>query len=229
MLLTITYKGNNANILSYLLHKNPFRPQTIELNYGKAHVYYPIIDDSILQVALLLDLNPIDIVRGRHKGNNSYGLFDYVNDRPYVASSFLSTAIARAFRTAMAGRCDKYPESVKEKLQLTASITMLPCFGGETIIQKLFTPLGYTVQVTDFPLDCTFPEWGQSCYFNVTISGKICLSELLTHLYVLIPVLDNAKHYWIGEEEIEKLLRNGEGWLQDHPMKEFITDRKSVV
>jgi 3' terminal RNA ribose 2'-O-methyltransferase Hen1 len=45
------------------------------------------------------------------------------------------------------------------------------------------------------------------------------------HLYVLIPVFDNAKHYWIGEDEIEKLLAKGEGWLAGHPEKEEITRR----
>jgi 3' terminal RNA ribose 2'-O-methyltransferase Hen1 len=48
---------------------------------------------------------------------------------------------------------------------------------------------------------------------------------LLTHLYVLIPVFDNEKHYFVGDDELEKLLAKGAGWLASHPEKEQITRR----
>ncbi len=225
MLLTITYNGTNASDLGFLLHKNPSRPQTVKLNYGNAHVFYPEANENTCTAALLLDLNPIDLARGKN-GKESEGLlFDYVNDRPYVASSFLSTAISHVYGTAMTGRCDKLPEMASAKLPLTASITMLPCYSGSETIKKLFEPLGYKVQTEGFKLDNAFQQWGESRYYNITISGEVKLSELLTHIYVLIPVLDNVKHYWIGQDEIEKLLRHGEGWLSDHPMKEYITSR----
>ena len=51
------------------------------------------------------------------------------------------------------------------------------------------------------------------------------LAELLTHVYVLLPVADNRKHYVIGEAEVEKLLARGEGWLDEHPRKDFIVRR----
>jgi len=225
LLLTITNRGKNAGDLGYLLHKNPARPQTFELSYGKAHVFYPVAEEEVCTAALLLDLNPIELVRDRKGKGEPAGLFDYVNDRPYAASSFMSTAIARVFGTALGGRCDKRPELVDMRLDLEAAVTMLPCYRGEELIEELFAPLGYTVSCESFPLDEKFEDWGQSRYFNVSLRGKQRLCDLLQHLFVLIPVLDSAKHYWVNAEEIEKLLRHGEGWLEDHPMKEFIAFR----
>lgn len=223
MLLTITCEGENAEGLSYLLHKNPARPQSIELNYGRAHIFYPEAEEGRYTAALLLDINPVDLARGSKDGQD--GLFDYVNDRPYAASSFLSTAISNVYGTAMSGRCVKMPELALTKLPLTAGISTLPCAGGEELLAKLFEPLGYAVTAENIPLDPAFPEWGKSRYYKVSLSAEIRLADLLTHLYLLIPVLDSAKHYWIGEDEIAKLLKHGEGWLQNHPMKEFITSR----
>ena len=78
----------------------------------------------------------------------------------------------------------------------------------------MFEPLGYAVEAVRHPLDERFPEWGESPYFSVTISKTTTLSELLTHLYVLIPVFDNQKHYFVGDDELEKLLGQGRaaGW-----------------
>jgi 3' terminal RNA ribose 2'-O-methyltransferase Hen1 len=226
MLLTITYRGPNATDLGYLLHKNPGRPQSVQLNYGVAHVFYPVAEDDVCTAALLLDVNPIDLARGRRgkgKGKDGYGgLFDYVNDRPYVTSSFVSTAIARVYGTALSGRCDAKPELAEMRLDLTAEITMLPCDGGAERIEALFAPLGYDVTTESFPLDEKFEAWGESRYHNVTLTGKHRLMDLLSHLYVLIPVLDRTKHYWVSEAEVEKLLRHGAGWLESHPMKEVI-------
>ncbi len=225
MLLTITYTGSPATDLGYLLHKNPARPQTVELSYGLAHVFYPECTLERCTAALLLDMDPIDLARGKRGSSGEGGLFDYVNDRPYVASSFLSAAISRVFGTALGGRCAKKPELAQKKLALKACITTLPCKGGEDVIRRLFEPLGYEVSVAGRPLDGQFPQWGQSRYYQVILQGEVRLSELLNHLYVLIPAMDAEKHYWVGEEEIEKLLAHGEGWLAQHPEKPLITRR----
>jgi 3' terminal RNA ribose 2'-O-methyltransferase Hen1 len=97
--------------------------------------------------------------------------------------------------------------------------------GGELLIRRLFEPLGYTVSLEQYRLDAKFPEWGQSKYFTLKLSGNLKVKELLSHLYVLIPVLDNEKHYWVSQHEVEKLLQKGEGWLKGHPEKEQIIKR----
>src|SRR6185503_14184021 len=88
-----------------------------------------------------------------------------------------------------------------------------------------FEPLGYEVSVGRHELDDHFPEWDGSPYYTVELRGNVRLRELLTHIYVLVPVLDNEKHYWVGDDEVEKLIRHGSGWLAAHPEKEEITKR----
>ena len=224
MLLTITYKGKNTQELGFLLHKNPDRAQQFELAYGKAYVFYPEVSDESTTAALLLDIDPLDLARGK-VGSRDGGLFDYVNDRPYAATSFLSTAMVRIFGTAMNGKCDKRQELADTPLDLTARLASLKDNGDTELAKQLFEPLGYTVTVSRTQLDEKFPEWGISPYIDLTISGKVKLSELLNHIYVLIPVFDKQKHYYIAEDEIKKLLEHGEGWLADHPQKEKITRR----
>lgn len=224
MLLTITYMGQNTQDLGYLLHKNPARPQEFRLPLGKAYVFYPEISDEKTTAALLLDLDPLDISRGK-PGRKPGKLSDYVNDRPYVASSFLSSAISRVFNAAMSGRCEKRQELADSPLELTACVYMLPVREKKEILNEIFEPLGYTLSYECFPVDEHFPEWGESPYVNLTICGKVRLAELLRHLYVLIPVFDRQKHYFVSKEEIEKLLLHGAGWLEDHPARERIVRR----
>jgi len=224
MLLTITYTGKNTTDLGYLLFKNPNRPQVFELNYGRAYVFYPEVSDERTTAALLLDIDPIDLAKGK-VGTKGGGLFDYVNDRPYVSSSFMSTAISNVYSTAMTGRADSRQALSDSALDLAATVTMLPCRGDREKLTSVFEPLGYEVSYETFLSDESHPEWGESNYVNLTIKGKVRLRDLLKHLYVLIPVFDRQKHYWVGSDEIEKLLRLGDDWLPDHPEKTYITAR----
>ncbi len=75
------------------------------------------------------------------------------------------------------------------------------------------------------PLDERFPEWGGSRFFRVALAGVRRLSELLNHLYVLLPVLDDDTHCWIDEGEVESMLAKGEGWLETHPARDAIVRR----
>ncbi|MGB3291814.1 MAG: 3' terminal RNA ribose 2'-O-methyltransferase Hen1 [Phormidesmis sp.] len=225
MLLTITTTHQPATDLGYLLHKHPERCQSFDLSFGKAHVFYPESSPERCTATLLLEVDPVGLVRGKVSSRQAGRLDQYVNDRPYVASSFLSVAIAQVFRTAITGRCKDRPELAAAPIPLTVTIPVLPCRGGEAFLRDLFEPLGYEVTGRSLPLDETFPDWKDSDYIAATLTNMVRLADLLSHLYVLIPVLDNDKHYWIGEEEVEKLLRHGEGWLNEHPHKETIAQR----
>lgn len=224
MLLTITTTHQPAADLGFLLHKHPDRVQEFDLSFGQAVVYYPQACEEACSACLLLKIDPVDMVRGRKK-NPSFLLNHYVNDRPYVASSFMSSAISRVFGTAMSGRCNARPELAETPIPLTAQIEVLPVRHSPDLVTRLFAPLGYTVETVRHPLDEHFPDWGESHYFSVSLSGTVTLSQLLTHLYVLIPVFDNAKHYYIGDDELEKLLSKGDGWLSDHPEMKQISRR----
>jgi 3' terminal RNA ribose 2'-O-methyltransferase Hen1 len=224
MLLTISTDHNPATDLGFLLHKHSERFQSFDLSFGQAHVFYPEATEDRCTACLMLDVDPVGMVRRKGR-NQSFLLGHYVNDRPYVASSFLSVAISQVFGTAMGGRCKDRPELVTTPIPLTARLDVLPVRGGEDFLHRMFEPLGYTVEAVRQPLDEQFPEWGESPYYSATISGTKTLSELLTHLYVLVPVFDNEKHYFVGEDELEKLLAKGGGWLASHPEKEQITRR----
>jgi 3' terminal RNA ribose 2'-O-methyltransferase Hen1 len=216
MLLTITTTHRPASDLGYLLHKHPDRCQTFDLSFGKARVFYPEVGVERCSACLLLDVDPVGMVRGKNP-NSRFVLGQYVNDRPYTASSFMSVAIAQVFGSALQGRSKDRPQLVETPVPLSARIDVLPVRGGERFLQRVFDPLGYVVEAARCPLDEQFPEWGESPYFSVTIRKTTTLADLLAHLYVLIPVFDNQKHYFVGEDEMEKLLRKGESWLAAHP------------
>jgi len=212
--------------LGYLLHKNPANLHSFDLSFGHAHVFYPETHDDLCTAALLLDVDPVGLVRNRRGPAGEGGLLDqYVNDRPYVASSFLSVAIAKVFGTAIGGRSKSRQELADTAIPLSARISVLPCKPGEAFIHDLFEPLGYEVTTQRHALDEKFPEWGESPYYTVELKAEVRLQDLLSHVYVLVPVLDAEKHYWVGDDEVDKLMRHGEGWLAAHPHKEVIVKR----
>lgn len=213
-----------ASDLGYLLHKHPGKVQAFDLPVGRAHVFYPEVSDERCTVALLLEVDPIALVRGK-KFTDSFSLGQYVNDRPYAASSMVAVAMARVFNTAMTGRCNVRPELAANPVSLEVHIPALPCRGGVMLAERLFAPMGWVVDATPVVADPQVPRWGDSPYVDLHLSGRIRLADALHHLYVMLPVLDDAKHYWVGVDEVEKLIRVGSGWLSSHPDRELITRR----
>lgn len=224
MLLTITTTHQPATDLGYLLYKHPARVQAFDLAFGTAHVFYPEATTERCTAALLLDIDPVGLIRRTAK-NSGFALAQYVNDRPYAASSFLSVAINQIYGTALAGTCRDRPQLAAMPLPLEATVAVVPSRGGADLLTRLFAPLGYELTLVRHPLDAQFPEWGNSHYYTVTLQAHVRLQDLLSHLYVLIPVLDNDKHYFVGTEEVEKLLRHGADWLATHPEKALIAER----
>jgi 3' terminal RNA ribose 2'-O-methyltransferase Hen1 len=225
VLLTLSTTMPQATDLGFLLHKHPDKGQSFSTSMGMAHVFWPEAGDERTTVALLLEVDPIALVRGKGRRDSGFSLAQYVNDRPYAASSMLSVALGRVFRTALTGRCDARPELVGTPLPLEVHLPALPSRGGSALVERLFGPLGWTVAATPLPLDPEIPEWGESRYVDVTLSGDIVLADALAHLYLLIPVLDDNKHYWVSQDEVEKLMRMGGAWLAGHPERDLITRR----
>lgn len=225
MLLTITTTHQPATDLGYLLHKNPARCQSFELTFGTGNVFYPEATEEKCTVALLLEVDTVEMVRGRHGSHTPPVIDQYISDRPYVASSLLSVAISGVFGSALNGQCKARPDLVNTPMPFTVTMPVLPCRGGEQFLRRLFEPLSYRVGATRHKLDERFPEWGESPYFSVQLQKTATLRELLTTLYVLIPVLDDRKHYFVDSAEVDKLLERGKGWLAQHPEKENIARR----
>lgn len=228
MLLTLKTKRYPASDLGYLLHKNPAKMHSFDVSVGKAHLFFPEVGPQECCAALLLDIDPISLVKTK-KGHfdDSFILDQYVNDRPYVASSFLSMAIARVFRDSLKGVCKDKPELLSSPWPFEASIFSLPSQSrsGQELIRSLFEPLGYHVAIEAVLLNENNRDWGEAETYTVHLKKECYLKELLSHLYVLIPVLDNQKHYWISEHEVEKLMTHGQGWLSSHPNRDLIMAR----
>ncbi|GAB2601607.1 3' terminal RNA ribose 2'-O-methyltransferase Hen1 [Streptomyces capparidis] len=232
MFLTISTTGDDQTPptdLGYLLHKHPDKAQQFSTSHGDAHVFYPEASPDRCTAALLLDVDPVALVRrGKGKGRGGApdsALASYVNDRPYAASSLLAVALRTVFASALRGRCDARPELVARALPLRVEVPALPARGGAELVRRLFEPLGWAVEAEPVPLDEEFPEWGGSRYVRLVLTGERTVAEALRHLYVLLPVLDDAKHYWVAEDEVDKLLRAGEGWLAHHPEQALISRR----
>ncbi|MCX5072871.1 3' terminal RNA ribose 2'-O-methyltransferase Hen1 [Streptomyces sp. NBC_00513] len=233
MFLTISTTGTAARPatdLGFLLHKHPGKAQAFSTSHGTAHVFYPVASDEECTAALLLEVDPVALVRrGQGKGRGGapdVALAQYVNDRPYAASSLLAVALSGVFRSALKGQCLARPELPEQIRPLRIEIPALPARGGEELVRRLFGPLGWeSVGVTRVPLDERFPEWGDSRYVRLVLEGELRLADALRQLYVLLPVLDDAKHYWVAPDEVDKLLRAGDGWLAGHPENGLITAR----
>lgn len=233
MFLTISTTGTPerpATDLGFLLHKHPDRAQTFSTSHGTAHVLYPEASTERCTAALLLEIDPVALVR-RSKGKGRGGAPDaalarYVNDRPYAASSLLAVALSTVFKSALRGVCAALPERAASPLPLRIEIPAVPARGGAELVRALFGPLGWaSVGAEPVPLDERFPQWGDSRYVQLVLEGELRLADALRQLYILLPVLDDAKHYWVAPDEVDKLLRAGEGWLAEHPEQKLITSR----
>jgi 3' terminal RNA ribose 2'-O-methyltransferase Hen1 len=226
VLLTISTTHQPATDLGFLLHKNPGRQHVAEFGFGTARVVYPEAAGERCTAAVLVDVDAVGLVARRHNlAASRFALAHYVNDRPYAASSFLSVALGRLFGTAMSGRSKERQELADQPIPLEASLPVVPCRGGEDLARRLFGPLGYTVEARGLPLDPQFPEWGASRYLALRLAATVRLRSLLEHLFVLLPVLDDDKHYWVGADEVGKLLRRGGQWLAAHPEHDLIARR----
>jgi len=217
VLLTVTTTHRPATDLGYLLVKHPDKVHAFQVPTGTAYVMYPEAGEDRCTAALLLDVDPQRLQAQR----DTFELGQYVNDRPYAASSLLASALARVFRTALRGASADRPALASERIPLEIRVPVLR--GDAELAERLFGPLGWAVTATPIPLEPAIG--GDSKYVDLLLTGQLKLSDALNHLYVLLPVLDDAKHYWVAPDEIDKLLRSGAGWLAAHPAKALIARR----
>ncbi|MEZ6141737.1 MAG: 3' terminal RNA ribose 2'-O-methyltransferase Hen1 [Zavarzinella sp.] len=227
MHLTITVHMDNPGDLGYLLQKHPARVQQFQVSRAVlAHLFFSNQTATQITAHLVLDIDPILLVNMFRENPVGKEVFEnYVNDRPYVSSSLMSVAIAQVLGSALNGQCKQRPELVEQPFRLEAKLSTVPCRGGPDRVHELFAPLGYELELVQHLMDDNHPEYGVSPYVSITMRAVTTVRELLSHLYILIPVLDVRKHYWIGEDEIDKIKRHGAGWLENHPHYEQIVRR----
>jgi len=225
VLLTITTTHQPATDLGYLVAKHPDRTQSFDASFGQVHICWPEAGPQRATMALLLEVDPVALVRGKERSNEDGPLAQYVNDRPYVASSFLCVAMSRVLSSALNGKCRDKPELVEQPLPLEIRLEVVPSRGGPQLIEQLFEPLGYRIEAERLPRDEQVPAWGPSGLYSLKLEHTLPLSTALRHLYVLVPALDANKHHWVAQDEIDKLLAKGQGWLADHPQRKLISYR----
>ncbi|MEO9649373.1 MAG: 3' terminal RNA ribose 2'-O-methyltransferase Hen1 [Roseobacter sp.] len=206
----------SARDLGFLLHKHPDHVHTKKTSAGDATMFYPEISEERTTAVMHLEVDPVGLVRGKNQQSDGV-LAQYVNDRPYVANSFLSVAMGRSFAQTMAGKSKDRQELADQPLDFEIRVLPVALAGDRELLASLFEPLGYTILSPETVDD--------QMVIDLRLSACLRLVDILNHLHVLIPVMDNFKHYFVAQEEIDKLLAKGEGWLADHPAKELITRR----
>jgi 3' terminal RNA ribose 2'-O-methyltransferase Hen1 len=217
VLLTISSTHEPSDELGYLLAKHPNRVHSVELPFGTATVCFPEVGRARTTAALIVHVDPVGLVRRAAGVNGSipdgFALGQHVNDRPYSASSLLSVAISRSLGSALGGRSRERPELAATPIPLELGVPAVR--DADNLAATLFGPLGWRVERN--PVGPVHAE--------LRLSGTHRLAEALAQVYVLLPVLDDNKHYPVGAAEAEKLLRGGGEWLTTHPERELITRR----
>ena len=221
MLLTVTTSSPPATELGWLLHKHPDKVQRFDVKGGQAHVLYPEVSEARCTCALIVDIDPVTLVRGKPGSAGAGVVRDYVNDRPYTANSITAAAMCEVFRSALNGRCEGRERVATTPLALEATLASVRLGAGAERIGRLWGALGWEVEVT--PVDGT----GEDAKFaQLTLRGeRHTLGALLRQLAVLVPAMDGRKHHYVSANDIEVLVRRGAEWLGEHPDREWIAKR----
>lgn len=223
MHLSISTTHKPATDLGFLLYKHPKKLHTRGTSFSTNHCFFSEATDDLCTANLWVNVRELQEFELYRRFNNFENPF--INDRPYVAGSLMSTAMSEMFRTAMSGSCRERPELARSPIPLTIEVATVRCEDGIDFIKGIFEPLGYQVDLESYLLDEAFPNWGSSPYFKLRLQTNKELYLVLRQLFILLPVLDNQKHYWVDEAEQEKIIKMGEGWLQAHPMFSKIVSR----
>ena len=226
MFVTITSTAAPATDLGFLLHKHPGRAQTFDVAVGTAHVFYPEADEDRCTAALLLEVDPIGARRGRGPADGRRSRWRSTSTtgrtpRPRCWPSRWARSSAPRWRAA-ATHGPSWPTVRCRWIHVPGAA--VPRRRGE-VVERLFAPLGWTVEADAGAAGPDVPGVGRLRYVDLRLTGDLRLADALNHLYVLLPVLDDAKHYWVSTDEVDKLLRAGAGWLPTHPERDLITRR----
>ena len=220
MQLTIKAEGDNVKAISYLLSKNPnnlyernHKGHLVRLFYGKS-------TEKELEVTVFVTPDPIELIKNN---SSSYDITHYINDREFAVSSIFCSLIRSALGTALNGQPkEEYTEWVNHAFQFDFEFGPVVSTLNDQQLKDLFEPIGYEVTISRPEIDYSFQVKEKSSARYISLKGMKTLQDGLRQLFVLIPVIDNYKHYYIDEKEIEKLERYGEGWLESHPMQDYI-------
>lgn len=219
MQLSLNVKGNGAEAVSYLLAKNPNNLYERDEKGFKVRSVYSVFTKEEVKYLIYVKPDPIDLVRSSPQ---VYDISHYINDREFAVSSLFVSAIRKALGTALNGKPqEEYVQWVEHRFDMEVAFGPIATDLPDGELAELFKPIGYNVEIKRAASTLR----SKSSALFITLTGKQTIQNLLKHLFILIPVIDNYKHYFIDEREIEKVDRYGEGWLDAHPLKQFIVKR----
>lgn len=223
MYLTIKATGEHASMISHLLAKNPHNLYDRTEKGARVRLVYTSFQPQDTEAMLFVTPDPIELVKGTP---DHYDITQYINDRELAVSSLFCSYIRPALGTALNGKPKAdYIDWVDYRFTLQMTFGPVASDLPDHVIESLFQPLGYEVQIERGEIDYSFDLKNRSTVRHIQISGQQTLQQMLRQLYILIPVLDNYKHYYINEDEIERLRRYGEGWLSTHPQHDLMIKR----
>ncbi|MDN4617361.1 3' terminal RNA ribose 2'-O-methyltransferase Hen1 [Paenibacillus sp. PsM32] len=223
MYLTIKATGEHANMISHLLAKNPHNLYDRTEKGARVRLVYTSFEPHDTEAILFVTPDPIELVKGTP---DHYDITQYINDRELAVSSLFCSYIRPALGTALNGKPKAdYMNWVDYQFDLQMTFGPVASDLPDHVVESLFQPLGYEVQMERGEIDYSFDLKNRSTVRHIQISGQQTLQQMLRQVYILIPVLDNYKHYYINEDEIERLRRYGEGWLSTHPQHDLMIKR----
>ncbi|ANF95838.1 methyltransferase domain-containing protein [Paenibacillus bovis] len=223
MYLTVKAAGPHAGMISHLLAKNPHNRYERNEKGARVRLIYSAFAEDKIEFTIFATPDPIDLVKG---SPDSYDITQYINDREFVVSSLFCSYIRPALGTALNGKPKAdYADWVDYAFPLEVTFGPVASNLPDAVVESLFTALGYEVDIERGAAEYTFDLKSRSSVRNIRVTGQATLQQMLRQLFILMPVLDDYKHYYIGAEEIDKLHRYGEGWLQHHPQQELIIKR----
>ncbi|WP_338541939.1 3' terminal RNA ribose 2'-O-methyltransferase Hen1 [Paenibacillus tundrae] len=223
MHLILQASGADAAVVSHLLAKNPNNIYDRTDKGVRVRMVYTRATSSETEVLIHAEPDPVDLVRGSPDG---YDITQYINDREFVTSSLFCSYIRSALGTALNGKPkEEYTKWVEHPFDLQLSFGPVASDLPDRVVEELFSHLGYAVTLEREELSYSFDLKKRSSVRRIILRGQETVQNALRQLFLLIPVLDNYKHYFISEDEIDKIKRYGDGWLETHPHKELIVKR----
>ncbi|KQY91115.1 3' terminal RNA ribose 2'-O-methyltransferase Hen1 [Paenibacillus sp. Root52] len=223
MHLILQASGEDAAVVSHLLAKNPNNIYDRTDKGVRVRMVYTRATSSETEVLIHAEPDPVDLVRGSPDG---YDITQYINDREFVTSSLFCSYIRSALGTALNGKPkEEYTKWVEHPFDLQLSFGPVASDLPDRVVEELFSHLGYAVTLEREELSYSFDLKKRSSVRRIILRGQETVQNALRQLFLLIPVLDNYKHYFISEDEIDKIKRYGDGWLETHPHKELIVKR----
>ncbi|RSD28631.1 3' terminal RNA ribose 2'-O-methyltransferase Hen1 [Mesobacillus subterraneus] len=220
MQLTIRAVGEGVGVVSHLLAKNPHNVYERSLKGHLVRLFFSRFAESEVEATVFVAPDSLELVKNQ---GNQYDITHYINDREFAVSSIFLSLIRNALGTALNGQPkEEYMDWVGHRFDLEFFLGPVASGLSDQQIQDLFEPLGFEVGIVTPEIQYTFALKSKSTARFITLKGNTTLQKALRQIFVLIPVMDNYKHYYVDEKEIEKLERYGEGWLDEHPQKSFI-------